>query len=47
MIIEVASTASGEEWFVHHCPRATTDTDPPEPDYLSFGLFRFPSVHTR
>jgi WD40 repeat protein len=35
MLREVMPTADGMSWIVAHSPRATTASDPPEPDYFT------------
>lgn len=35
MLVELLSASGSDTWLVHHSPRSTTDTDPPDPDYFS------------
>lgn len=35
MLVELLSTPGSDTWLCRHGPLATTDTDPPEPDYFS------------
>jgi hypothetical protein len=44
MIVELATTATGDMWLAHHSPRATTDTDPPDPDYFSIWSLPLPKT---
>jgi hypothetical protein len=43
-IVELATTATGDMWLAHHSPRATTDTDPPDPDYFSIWSLLLPKT---
>jgi WD40 repeat protein len=43
MIVQIEYTVTGDRWFVRHSPRATTHTEPPDPNYFTVWSLPLPS----